>query len=145
METLGENEDVSTGITDMEFFESPGLRLHLRRSNDIGGQVLLVQGLDITHSDPERYGAGGRLIGGVEMQLHPVSFNDHEPLLLMRAGKANSLIKGPSLLRISHLEARRDCVKDWLAGWCGRHLVLFLSSFRRFYRLPLESSDHDPL
>ena len=35
-ETLGENKDVSKGITDVKFFETPGLRPDLRRSNHIG-------------------------------------------------------------------------------------------------------------
>ena len=35
------------------------------------------------------------------MELHPISFNDHKVLLLMCAGKADSPIKGLSLLRIS--------------------------------------------
>jgi len=49
-EALGENKDVSKGITDVKFFEAPGLRPDLRRSNHIGCQILLVQGLDITYS-----------------------------------------------------------------------------------------------
>jgi len=61
------------------------------------------------------------------MELHPISFNDHKPLLLMCAGKADSPIKGLGLLRISHGDARNDCMKDWLARWCGCHVVLFLS------------------
>lgn len=59
------------------------------------------------------------------MELYPISFNDHKPLLLMRTGKADSPIKGLGLLRISHGDARSDCVKDWLARWCGWHVVLF--------------------
>jgi len=58
-ETLGENKDVSKGITDVKLFEAPGLRFDLRRSNHIDCQVLLVQRLDITHSDPERHCAEG--------------------------------------------------------------------------------------
>jgi hypothetical protein len=67
----------------------------------------------------------------MEMELHSISFNDHKPLLLMYAGKANSLIKGQSLLRISHGEARSDCMKDWPARWCGFHVMLFLSRLQR--------------
>src|SRR5690348_4914211 len=126
-ETLGENKDVSKGITDVKLFEAPGLRLDLRRNNHIGCQILLVQGLDITHSDPERPVASRRLIRGVEMELHPISFNYHKPLLLMCAGKADSPIKGLGLLRIAHGDTRNDCMNDWLARWCGCHVVLFLS------------------
>jgi hypothetical protein len=60
------------------------------------------------------------------MELHPISFND-KSLLLMCAGKADSLIKGLGLLRISHGDARNDCMKDWLARWRGCHVALFLS------------------
>jgi hypothetical protein len=126
-ETFGENKDVSKGITGVKFFESPGLRLDLRRSNNIGRQILLVQGLDITHSDPERSVAFGRLIRGVEMKLYPISLNDHKPLLLMCAGEANSLIEGQGFVRISHLKARSDCMKDWPARWCACHVMPFLS------------------
>ena len=65
------------------------------------------------------------------MELHPISFNDHKPLLLMCAGKADSPIKGLGLLRISHGDARNDCMKDWLACWCGCHVVLFLSYLQK--------------
>jgi hypothetical protein len=130
-DTLGENKDVSKGITDVKFFEAPGLRFDLRRNNHIGRQILLVQGLDITHSDPERSVAWGRLIRGVEMELHCVSLNDHKPLLLKCAGKANSFIKGQGLLRISHGEARSDRVKDWPTRWCVCHVMLFLSRLQR--------------
>jgi hypothetical protein len=61
------------------------------------------------------------------MELHPISFNDHKPLLLMCAGKADSPIKGLGLFRISHGDTRSDCMKCWLARWCGCHVVLFLS------------------
>jgi len=87
--------------------------------------------LDITYSDPERSVACGRLIRGMEMELHSISFNDHKPLILMCAGKANSLIKGQGLLGFSHGEARSDCVKDWPARWCGWHVMLFLSRLQR--------------
>jgi len=65
------------------------------------------------------------------MELHPISFNDHKSLLLMCAGKADSPIKGLGLLRISHGDARNDCMKDWLARWCGCHVVLFLSYLQK--------------
>ena len=68
---------------------------------------------------------------GVEMELHPISFNDHKSLLLMCAGKADSPIKGLGLLRISHGDARNDCKKDWLACWCGCHVVLFRSYLQK--------------
>jgi hypothetical protein len=42
-ETLGENKDVSKGITDVKLFEAPGLHLDLKRSNHIDCQVFLVQ------------------------------------------------------------------------------------------------------
>ena len=45
----------------------------------------------------------------------------------MRAGKANSPIKGLGLLRISQGDAWNDSMNDWLACWCGCHAVLFLS------------------
>ena len=64
------------------------------------------------------------------MELHPISFNDHEPLLLMCAGKADSPIKGLGLLRFSHGDARSDCMKDWLARWCGCHVALLLKILR---------------
>jgi hypothetical protein len=35
-ETLGENKDVSKRITDVKFFEAPGLRPDLTRRNHIG-------------------------------------------------------------------------------------------------------------
>jgi hypothetical protein len=61
------------------------------------------------------------------MELHPISFNDHKPLLLMRAGKADSPIESLSLFRIPHGDGRNDGMKDWLTRWCGCHVVLFLS------------------
>jgi hypothetical protein len=67
----------------------------------------------------------------MEMELHPISFNDHEPLLLMCAGKAESPIKGLGLLGISYGDARNDCMKDWLARWCGCHAMLFISYLQR--------------
>jgi hypothetical protein len=67
----------------------------------------------------------------MEMELHSISLNDHKPLLVMCAGKANSLIKGQGLPRISHGEARSDCMKDWPARWSGCHVMLFLSRLQR--------------
>lgn len=105
-----EEDEISERIANEKLFEPPRLGCQ-GRLHRIRWQVLLVEHLDIGHTNSAHRVALGRLFGGIKVQSDPVSFEDGKSLIAIRRLKAELPIKGQSLLHILDHKARGHAEK----------------------------------
>src|SRR5436305_924668 len=92
-DAFSKEDEVSKGVSDEKLIEAPRLGLQ-RRLNSIGRQILLVQGIDIGHSNPTDRVAFRGVWRVIQVQIHTVPFDNGKSLIVIGGLKAQLLIEG---------------------------------------------------